>query len=1412
MKKTKRILAFLIVAALTVTRLPMMAFATSAGEDRMGIEATENGEVFREIPSLQSMPATAGTSMGMWALEKLAGGVVSGVAGKGVNEAFAAIFGSDTAQILKALQEIKGKLDNIENQIKGLYGKFDEKELTGNLDSFAEFFSDYSTPYDRLLDFQTNLAYNAELTDLFMQDLYRGTNRNIDTDSKTVIAAANALGDKITMVLTGGYNVFGAFDKLELHQNLWEHQGYDMRNKYRNYIIDVYTLYNAMGQIACNTMIEAHKGDNLSDKNILLQAMGDLKGLKDNAKKVNAMNKRCAVIEHTDLRIFRDTVDGKDLYAFYPRVDVAQMRDPYPGEDITTNEYIKCMTTTPHILSRKQRSSAILWTTLVKSAQVSIEDLQKLYSSYSGEKTLYDILFDKDEGNFVNVGSLPKDNTMFTTNIYEYYKSVGKWNYVPVDSDGKDHRKWIGTSNRDKHFSVVKYHGLIKQGAVQSSPSLPDDKAIIISGMANSYELPYTGNITLAVEEKTGASYQWFVDETGIGEQYEEIPGATTKTYTLPILIPSMNGNKYSCAVIQDQEIEGEVYTLGTFADIVTLVLTGEGVPEPVTEHEVGSAQDLEAALDKVADGSWNSHTLKLTAEIKYQKPITLHGSSVTIDLNGYHLGVMPSNTAEPNINPMSNHAEIAAVNVHFGSLRLTGDGELNVFAPEGVAYGVYAGELAEVTVHNAISNNGGTAVYTADGGIMEIKVNAGAEGKDSHAVQCFDGGSVIVGGNVTATGELAFGVYADASSDLDTAVTVNGDIIVSGNNSRGASVNGKKMFLEVGGSVTVTGNGASGISASGGNYDDTYMAWIAGDVTAPDVAVNASAGAGVRVSGNVTSSDEGASAIYAFGGSVTVDGNVFANGINGTAISASKWDLIDPAAGGFVMVDGQITAYTPLRIESLPVGENEHTGETAVFGHYIYTDGTNTVWANEESFVSTNPNAQAPSIITHPQDETVEPGGSVTLTVSTKVSDGGTLSYQWYSNTTDDFSSGTPINGATGTSYTPPTDTLGTRYYYVIITNTNETAQGEKTTQVISRLADVTTTYTVTFDKNGGDTQSSPIAKEVTSDGNVYTLPTAPARSGYNFKGWNTQADGNGTAFTATTVVTNSMTVYAQWSKKSSGGSSITYYTVAFDTNGGSNVPGQRLSRNSKVTKPSDPSKGGFAFDGWFTDSGLTQTYDFNKTVTSGFTLYAAWEKSDTQAPEEPLKPDIEWNNPFTDVNKSDWFYTAVEYVHTNKLFSGTADNAFSPGLSMTRGMLVTVLHRLAGNPKANKSTGFSDVSGDDAYYHTSVSWAVENGIINGVGGNAFAPDGEVTREQVAAILWRYTKFSGIDVSVGENTNILSYNDSFNISEYAISAMQWACGKGLITGKPSGALDPQGGATRAEVAAMLQRFSGIIE
>jgi len=181
-------------------------------------------------------------------------------------------------------------------------------------------------------------------------------------------------------------------------------------------------------------------------------------------------------------------------------------------------------------------------------------------------------------------------------------------------------------------------------------------------------------------------------------------------------------------------------------------------------------------------------------------------------------------------------------------------------------------------------------------------------------------------------------------------------------------------------------------------------------------------------------------------------------------------------------------------------------------------------------------------------------------------------------------------------------------------------------------------------------------------------------------------------------------------------------------------------------------------------------------------------------------------WSNPFVDIKETDWFYENVKYVVENKLMNGIAEDEFAPNNTLTRAMLVTVLYRNAGEPAVNKSVPFADVD-MSAWYANAVIWAKQNGIVNGVNETDFAPDNNITREQIAAIMHRYAQYKGYDVSVGENTNILSYDDAESVSEYAIASMQYVVGSGLIKGKSATTLNPLDNATRAEIAAILQRF-----
>lgn len=179
-------------------------------------------------------------------------------------------------------------------------------------------------------------------------------------------------------------------------------------------------------------------------------------------------------------------------------------------------------------------------------------------------------------------------------------------------------------------------------------------------------------------------------------------------------------------------------------------------------------------------------------------------------------------------------------------------------------------------------------------------------------------------------------------------------------------------------------------------------------------------------------------------------------------------------------------------------------------------------------------------------------------------------------------------------------------------------------------------------------------------------------------------------------------------------------------------------------------------------------------------------------------------WDNPFTDVSESNWFYEDIALCYILDLMKGTSDTTFSPYVNITRGMIVTILYRQEGEPEIMAANPFTDVA-SDKYYTNAIIWAEKNEIVYGYGGGLFGPEDAITREQMAAILYRYAQFKGYDMTITGNLN--KFTDKDVVSSYAVDAMKWAIGSGLIEGKPGNILDPQGEATRAEFAAMLRRF-----
>lgn len=195
--------------------------------------------------------------------------------------------------------------------------------------------------------------------------------------------------------------------------------------------------------------------------------------------------------------------------------------------------------------------------------------------------------------------------------------------------------------------------------------------------------------------------------------------------------------------------------------------------------------------------------------------------------------------------------------------------------------------------------------------------------------------------------------------------------------------------------------------------------------------------------------------------------------------------------------------------------------------------------------------------------------------------------------------------------------------------------------------------------------------------------------------------------------------------------------------------------------------------------------------------------EEEPVVTPEPEVKPEAE-KVAFDDVKATDWYYDYVNYVCENKMMNGVSATEFAPNVNLTRAMFVTVLYRMEGEP-ATESAAFTDVAAG-TWYEKSVAWASANGIVNGISATEFGPDANITREQMAAIIYRYAKYKNADVSVGENTNILSYEDFESISDYAIEPLQYVCGSGIINGTTATTLAPKENATRAQAAAIFMR------
>ena len=358
---------------------------------------------------------------------------------------------------------------------------------------------------------------------------------------------------------------------------------------------------------------------------------------------------------------------------------------------------------------------------------------------------------------------------------------------------------------------------------------------------------------------------------------------------------------------------------------------------------------------------------------------------------------------------------------------------------------------------------------------------------------------------------------------------------------------------------------------------------------------------------------------------------------------------------------------------------------------------------------------------------------------------------------------------------------------------------KNKSVTKTLSSIAITTpptkTTYTAgqSFNK-AGMVVTATYSDSTTAPVTTYTVTPSGA-----LKTTDTSVTISYTEGGVTKTATQAITVNSSGGSGGGGGGITTQYTLTYNTNGGSAVTATKHNSGTTVNLTATPTKEGFTFDGWYSDAALTSKItsikmDGNKTV------YAGWKENTNpntgahDCPSAHLK----------DVDITQWYHDGVDYVVAKKLMQGVAADQFAPNATTTRAMIVTILYRLEGEPAVSGKSGFEDVEAD-TWYTNAVAWAEANDIVNGYDAKTFGPMDPITREQMAAIMFRYSKFKGYDVSKSADLSV--FTDNGAVSDWAVPAMKWAVAEELFKGVGDNLISPTTSATRAQVATILMRY-----
>lgn len=716
-----------------------------------------------------------------------------------------------------------------------------------------------------------------------------------------------------------------------------------------------------------------------------------------------------------------------------------------------------------------------------------------------------------------------------------------------------------------------------------------------------------------------------------------------------------------------------------------------------------------------------------------------------------------------------------------------------------------------------------------------------------------------LIGTN-TITGY--YGIFLNAEIDASSYGT-NATLTITGENNGSLGVSGSDHGIYV---KSGTGNASINIknvavtsSTNGNSAAGVYVMSSSTATNSPNISLSVDGGS-LTASGTGSSDGiwfyVGSSQATGATTSLTVSDNAIVRANGG--IKASRVDEPTPSGTGIVFDGTEGTVYGDVTLdESLTINQGETL--TIPEGSSLDASGklTNEGTINVESGGSVSGNLSGgkplttPSISQQPQSTTVTEGSTAEFSIT--ASDAQT--YQWQRKATYTESEWENISDATTTSYTTAATTTNMNGYQYRCVVT-----GSGGVSVISQTATLTvnqgvspTSYSIsanvapagagTVTVNGSGTSAT-----VTANSDV-TL-TATANDGYRFTGWMENDRQVSTDATYTFKATGDRTLTAKFEK---------VYTITVNVSGGGMATADKTTAaaGEAVTLTATPDSG-YRFTGWTSSDGVTfanassesttftmpagdvtvravfspvvnipDTHEIelivgdggeaklsltNASAGSTITVTATPDEGYELAyitvdgerisgttfkmPDHDVTVRVYFTDgsatlPFTDVSAGAWYLDAVSYVYANGLMDGTSGTTFEPDANMTRAMVWAILARVDGET----------VTGTN-WIETAREWAMAEGVSDGENASGY-----VTREQLATMLYRYAVYKGYDVSIGEDTNILSYDDFADLSEYAIPAMQWACGAGVITGVTDATLVPQGEATRAQVAAMLMRF-----